>query len=288
MVLLPGLYRSYQEGGIKPVVMVSDQFVRMLDGCSYIIPEPVRLHWFRDVHRAAELARQKYGWCLIPKWWDDPLHPVPPPAPGEETIVLEYRRQVMEVPASQWRSYMLGQWVGAGFATEELGKWPLVFDRRDKEREQQLILQIIGKNPKPVILYNLKGQTSPLPSDDDVLRELFRLRGHYKLVDISEIKAHRIYDLLGLYELAELLFTADTSTLHLANACQIKTVAFIANGGAGSMTVGNIIYHCRYEAVKKSLFMIASIVDGLIEQAPKKIEKPRKWDRVQTMPAYQL
>ena len=144
--------------------------------------------------------------------------------------------------------------------------WPLVFDKRNAGREH-LIRKQWFRTEKPKLLYNLTptgGNTSPFAN----LPEMWPLmrRTGCELVDLSAIRAYRIYDLLGLYDYAEGLVTYDTATLHLASASGIPYIAFIADGGAGSIPKGNCILSLRYSQVMSN--------QHKIEAALKEIHDP--------------
>jgi hypothetical protein len=112
------------------------------------------------------------------------------------------------------------------FTTPHLGHLDHEFDptlpiQRNAEREQSLLSAIhrsqAGLERKPVLLA-LDSAASPFPYKDQ-LRELLALHcPNFQFVDLCEIRAERFHDLLGLYEAAHSLITADTAHLHLANA----------------------------------------------------------------------
>ncbi len=260
MIMMPGWRQMFLETRVKPVVLCSHQFSETLDGISYIEPWVETLEWYGDITRAKHMALKKYGWCIIPKWWDDPEHIIVR-RPWDELVNLDSHGRQIAVPAFQWDSYMLAQWRAAGFKDSEMGRWPLVFDRRSPEREQALVSRF--RWHKPVILFNLSGNSSKFPFSPEVQRVLYAHRDQFSIVDVSEIHCHRIYDLLGLFERAAMLVTADTSTLHLASACKIPLVAFIADGGGGSIVNGNAVMKCRYSAVPHRLGELQKVLASL-------------------------
>lgn len=107
------------------------------------------------------------------------------------------------------------------------GRLPLVFDRRDREREQKLIPQFT----KPMILVHTQGISSAFHQGRELFESLKPLQDEYEIVDLSLVKAHRFYDLLGLYEKAEYLVAIDSGPLHLAQAVpDLKVIALITDG----------------------------------------------------------
>lgn len=245
MILMPGWRQIYLETGLKPVVLCSHQFGDTLDGVSYIEPWIENLEWYGDIAKAKKMAEKRYGWCIVPKWWDDPTH-IPVVRKWDEVVNLDSHGRHIIVPAYQWDSYMMAQWRSAGFKDSEMGKWPLVFDRRDSIREELLIGNWNWTSSKPTVLMNLSGNSSRFPFRPEVEKEIYAIRKHANVIDISGVKAFRVYDMLGLFERSSLLITADTSTLHLASACKIPMVAYIADGGGGSVVNGNTLLKTRY------------------------------------------
>jgi hypothetical protein len=124
-------------------------------------------------------------------------------------------------------SYRLG-----GFRNQ-WGKFPLCFDRRDPERERQLVDSAIKQN-NPFILVSAKGESSPFANGEQLIKELESRFPSHQSVDLSIIRATRLYDLLGLMDQADALVTIDTSTLWLANAAKCPTVALVNDGWRGS------------------------------------------------------
>lgn len=116
-------------------------------------------------------------------------------------------------------SFCRESWRLAG-CLKDWGKAPLVFDKRDKEREAEWIPKKVGRyDRKPIILLSAGSVSSPFLYKD-LLVTLVNLKygKTHNVIDLAEIKAHRFYDLLGLYEIAHCLITVDTGHLHLAAA----------------------------------------------------------------------
>ncbi len=129
---------------------------------------------------------------------------------------------------------------------------PLVFDRRDKDRETALLKSldpVKGKWKKPFLLLALDGVSSPFPHSE-LLRELVTLRfgKDYHIIEIP--KAERIYDLLALYEQSALLIAVDSAPLHLAWACRKLPVFALTNDNPtlwkGASWRPNMSWYCRY------------------------------------------
>lgn len=106
------------------------------------------------------------------------------------------------------------------------GRLPLVFDRRDRERERKLIPDF----KKPIVLVHTQGISSAFHQCHELFDVLKPLRDEYEIVDLSLVKAYRFYDLLGLYEQSEYLVCIDSGPLHLARAVpDLKVIALITD-----------------------------------------------------------
>lgn len=245
MIILIGLRRIYEETGRKPVVLSTYDYGVTLEGASYVERWLEPLHWVSDLRRAQRMAEHRYGWCVVPKWWDDPTHLPPPPLNGETTTTLTFGGKVMQIPAAEWDSYQLSQWRACGFKSQEMIDWPLIFDNRDKKREEDLIKRVF-RTGKPKLLVNLSGGgSSPFGNDGEILQVLRKFQ-NFEVINLQQVGAHRVYDLLGLFDRAVGMITVDTATLHLAGASSMPYVAYIANGGGGSIPKGNCVLGIRY------------------------------------------
>lgn len=247
MILLPACLHLYQTTGIKPVIAVAGQFSTLLDGVSYVTPWVIPgANWVTHSRQVYDEAVKHFSDVRVPKWWDCGGMEPPPPLPNEPYAELYHMGRRIVVRPEEWESYMFSQWKACGFNRRQMMEWRLVFDRRSPEREAELVSHSMGTR-RPAILYNMSGATSPVVQAAEAIKQLwpFRNRGVH-LVDLSGVKAHRIYDLLGMYDQALCLVTGDTATLHLAAAHTIPTIALINNGGAGSIVKCNCILKIRY------------------------------------------
>jgi hypothetical protein len=253
MILLVGLKKIFDETGIKPVVLSSHDYGITLEGASYIERWLEPLDWLRDLRRAQMMAEHRYGWCVVPKWWDNPAHLPPPPINGETVTTLRFGGNIMQIPASEWDSYQLSQWRAAGFRTQEMIDWPLVFDNRNAQRENDLMRRVFRNQKKKLLLNLAGGGSSPFGNDPEVLQVIRRFSNDFEIVNLQQVAASRIYDLLGIFERSAGMVTVDTATLHLAGACSIPYVAYIANGGGGSIPKGNCVAAIRYGDTHKRI-----------------------------------
>lgn len=186
--LLPALKHEYEKTGIKPKLMTHRDYADILDGVSYVEPMP-----YDGVNgtpgRATEIAKK----------YDE----------VKDCSVYAKDYKIL----SNCNSFLRDSWQKSG-CEKPFGSLPLVFNNRNKEREAKLLEQfdLSGK----VVLVSLKGKSAPYPYKEKFL-ELIK-QTDYNVIDISDVKAERLYDLLGLFEKAYCLITIDTSTLHLAKA----------------------------------------------------------------------
>jgi len=240
MAILPFLYQEYRQEGIKPKLMVATEYSDLLDGTTYIEPVIWDGPW-------AELGKaHKHALTLDKKVR---LAQVAGPKNILDKIVYGGRFDV------QTESFEKEMWRVAG----KLDLWPqnlpLVFDNRSKERETKLFSDLSAdwhwkKKEQPLILVSTSGFSSPFQYTE-LLWELInaKLKG-YNVVDVSNLKAERIYDLLGLYEKAHCLIATDSAPLHLAQAVNLPVCALIADTPSmwhGTAWRPNHISYIRYK-----------------------------------------
>lgn len=220
---------TLKQGG-KCAVMVSAEFASVLEGCSYVEPVVISSH-FTDIQPAIEQAQQMFERVLVAKV-------------NEKSVGV----------TTQCASFNEESWRQIGYL-ERWNDLPLVFDRRDRKREAALVSrwsvdQWVGKKGL-LALVNFSGRSAPFPYGKEITA---LLHGHWQVVDLGEVKAHRIYDLLGLMDAADLLVTGDTSTMHLAAASGIPVVNLIGDKPTawhGSSPRNNSIWNVRYSAVNE-------------------------------------
>jgi hypothetical protein len=145
----------------------------------------------------------------------------------------------------------------------------LVFDRRSPEREAALLESVCpikrGRKRK-LMLVSAGGTSSPL-QHRELLWMLLRLQfgRQYQIVDLSAIKAERFFDLLALYERADVLISTDSAPLHLAQACPaLPVVAFVNDKPTfwfGSPWRTNYLFHCRYSEFPDKAVEILDVIE---------------------------
>jgi hypothetical protein len=185
--------------GIKPYLYVAEEYSSLLEGISYAEPLVYRGGVY-EVSRALKLLR-----------------------PDVDRVVCQVSGESVAFDRRSW-SFARDSWALGSKAP--FGEWAPVFDRRDRQRERKLVDSVFPKGIRPFVLVATEGHSTPFPGRKDFLPALeAQLESSFEVVDLSKIKAHRFYDLLGLMDLAHCLVTIDTGTIHLAAASEVPVVA---------------------------------------------------------------
>lgn len=181
----------------EPVrLIVAEKYTDVLDGVSYVIPL-VYPGEFPELLQAIAWGRTK-GYRVI----------------NLQVYGHGHHQSRLE------RSFCVEQWRNGGH--QNLFGLPLVFDRRDEARERRLLAQHDGKGP--LVLVAGAGFSSPFTHADAMLADIRKRFPSAHVVDLSAVRAHRIYDLLGLFDAASCLVTIDTAHAHLAIGSKVPTV----------------------------------------------------------------
>lgn len=219
---------AMKEGG-KCAVLVSAEFASVLDGCSYAEVVVVSDH-FTDYIPAVEQAKRMFERVLVSKV-------------NEKSVGV----------TTQCEAFNQEAWRQIGYLNEWF-RLPLVFDRRDREREEKLTAETHGRREGRVVLVNCSGKSAPYPQPECLFNAPILIGENHRVIDLARIKAHRIYDLIGLFDDADLLITSDTSTLHLAAASGIPVVNLIGDQPTrwhGSRPRNNSVLEIRYSERKR-------------------------------------
>jgi len=213
---LPVLYNEYQETGIKPRLVVAKDYADILDGVSYVDP----LVWsgaFEDVAGAIQFAKQ---------YSDDVTTSQ---VVGISDLIVSQVYGNSHAPKIVCDSFQKDAWKLA----DKLELWPsqppLVFDRRVKGREKKLISPL--PKDKPWIVVSTGGNSSPFPWNDLLWEILNNCLPEFHIVDLSKIKAERLYDLLGIMEHpnTQAMILTDSAPLHLSYATQKPVHALVTD-----------------------------------------------------------
>jgi hypothetical protein len=262
MIMLPALKHIFDTDGVKPMLMTCREFADILDGVSYVEPWVLDgISWISGLRTAYEGARQyTFKNVIVPKYWD--CQGMQPAFVPDETGVLDQSKLAIPIADDEWNSYMFSQWKASGFTRQQIIDWPLVFDKRDLEREATFCKPYFDGTP--VVLLNFTGFSNRMWAEPEITDVLKPLMGRVKLVNLKEIRAPRIFDLFGMFDRSLCLVTGDTSTLHLASASKIPLIALQAEGGAGSLVKGNAKLKIRYSEVKSRMHEVREVIEGLL------------------------
>jgi hypothetical protein len=207
--VLPLCEREYAKTGMRPLLMVCEQFAGMLEGVSYVDSMAWRGE-FEDIAPALAEAERIAA--------SDNLELVCTQIYGRGLACME-----------TCTSFMRESWERDPGAPA-WGSLPLTFDRRDAAVEVSVKRQLLRGHTGPYVVTALSGTSSPFEHGAKLKAELCaRLEPKgVKVVDISGFLAPRFYDLLGLLEGANHLVTVDSGVLHLAAAVpKLSVIAFI-------------------------------------------------------------
>lgn len=262
ILLLPAFLAIYQRTGLKPVVIVSKDYAATLEGVSYVTPDVVKEGWWAGIPKARAYAARKYGSVIVPQWWNDAA------TAGDLTVDLQREGvRVLQCHGDKWGVDMdanpdfgSSMWHRAGFTRKEMLTLPLVFDRRDKAREEALVRQHVHGD-RPLLLYNFTGVSSPFGYVPEMSQMLANWRTRFQMVDLGEVRAARIYDMLGLYDRAAGLITIDTATGHLAPASRVPTLWFTRSDWSRSVPRGNVALHIAYNEFPKRAREIPALLE---------------------------
>lgn len=261
--ILPLLWLDAQSG-TRSKLMVAKEFAGLLDGCSYL--DPVIFDGdFMELDRAVEQA----------KTLSDDIRVCQLAGPRNDVLKLAYEKIGLHVGDPQTEAYNKESWRLAGRFNEWRNQPPLVFDQRDQHRETLLKANHFTDKRKKVLIA-VDSISSPFKYKDLLVNMLqLKFFRNHEIIDLSKIRADRLYDMLGLLEdnSVKCLVAADTSMLHLAYACKkLPVVALVQDQPTlffGSAWRPNHIFHCRYgDFPTRAVEMLDAIA---------KIGKPGNW-----------
>ena len=260
IALLPVLKNEYDETGIKPRLVVAKDYADILDGVSYVDPL-VFDGAFEDVAGAIQFAKQ---------FTDDVKTSQ---VVGISNVIVSQVYGESHAPKIICDSFQKDAWKLAG----KLDLWPsqppLIFDRRDKKREKRLYKYI--PTLKPWIVVSTGGISSPFPYRELLWEILNHCLPEFHIVDLSKIKAERMYDLLGIMDhpnTASMILT-DSGPLHLSCATTKPVHALIADTPSlwhGSAWRPSYASYTRYKNFPRD---VTRILD-LIRNPPSKPKLP--------------
>jgi hypothetical protein len=214
--LLPVLYSEHLAGR-RPTIVTSGKYAEIFEAVSYC---DVRRYSGDPIHLGHALSL-----CQVNQLRDLRV---------AQVFLHEDKRQLEKSYAHE--SYRLGNF------RDRWRRYPYVFDRRDREREEKLIENI----SQPFIAVAPHGVSSPFAHNEQLINGLQSRFPEYKILDLSKIQGERIYDLLGIMDRASCLVTVDTAHLWLSNASKCPVVALINDGWRGSPPSTTTVATFRY------------------------------------------
>lgn len=241
--VLPLAHRAFKEDGVRPLFMVATAYAGLLDGVTYV-ERVIYPGAFEEVILALQQARkltaniilaQIYGWGIT-----------------NQQACTSFARE---------------SWWAAG-ARMPWGSLPLTIDNRNAARESELVGRMVQRRgEKRFVLVAAEGNSSPFPFRHFLLRQLrARLSARHEIIDLAEIRAHRFFDLLGLFDVASCLVTVDTGHLHLAHASKVPVVSIITRDPSkwhGSPWRPNHIGRFYYDEFPKCIDdLVTKVVDA--------------------------
>jgi len=248
----------------KPVnVVCSEDYGSVFEGCSFVNARSLPVQWDTGMAGMKHFAQERFRGGQVLQFWHDKTSPEFTKGRLAWGINLEIHGIKFSVDTSKDPHYGASMMRRAGFSWDEALQLRPVFDRRNLEREAELLDRCWpkAKRDKPMLLVAFDGQSSPwgyLPELHPVIYPLYR---HFRVVDIGKIKAFRVFDLLGLMEVAVGLITVDTLALHLVAATDLPYIAFTQNGWVGSVPKGNCVLSVRYADTIRRLPEVRTVLD---------------------------
>lgn len=250
--ILPML-KAEADAGRRPTLVVSKDFVSIMDGVSYADT----IVWDGPYDRLPDCLR----WLRREKGIHAP-------------VVAQYHRN----PYDQARltdSYQREVWRLAGRLDQFETRGPLVFDccRTDGWAHARSLLS----DEKPNVLVGTLSHSSPIPSQQGLLQSIVDSLPGCHVIDLARVVLPRVTDLLVLYNHCDLLVTVDTLHLHLARATKTPTIAITNDGWRGSVPPENAVATVRYAELAKDPEIVArraqvvirtKEVNGLMQSPP--------------------
>lgn len=243
--------------------LVSNQYAGIFEGVSYV--RPVIWQGGQDTLPVA-LGRYRGAQMRVVQAWLNP----------------DNRRLTASYALEQWR---------LGGTLEQFNQWPLIFDRAHDNRAQFLKQRVLcdAQGQRPLILCCVDGVSSPFTQG---ARLLAMLRGlDADVIDMRDVRAVQVFDLLPLFSSADCLVTIDTLPLHLARAAQCPVVSVLNQGWLGSVpppqslasfTYGHDleeIVERTWEIVRKPLLRTVVVAANVFDNGDRAQRARETWPR---------
>lgn len=205
--LLPALKYESERLNEKIKLVCSSEFIGVVDGCSYIEP----IVWNGDFKKPANAI----NW--IKKTY-----------PEYRVINCSVCAEDMKIEKDGW-SFNRDIWIKSKIQTPPYSH-ELLFDNRNKLREKELLKKYNIPKDKKIITLAMSGISSPFKDASILKQELEQRCNDFLFIDISNIKAERIYDIIAIFEMSSAIIATDSAPLHLSNAVKIPVIALVEDG----------------------------------------------------------
>lgn len=253
------LLKQIADQGHTVQQVIAAKYADALDGVSYV--RPIVYHGaFEDLRGALDFTR---------------MHD-----PGAVNLQVYGKDMPMQRHTD---SFVREQWHRAGLA-QLWGTLPLVMDRRDPDRERELMARVRGGDERPLVLLAVSGYSSPFAGGADLVTAVQqRFDQQAKVVLLDAVKAVRAYDLLALFDAAACLVTIDTMHMHLAQGSTVPVIGLSTDGPTpwhASARRPGMVWHGHYgdwpAQRTEILNAIASRLNTTAMDTPKKTNKRSK------------
>jgi hypothetical protein len=223
MIVLPYRYgdilnalpiaKKWHEQGHVVYWVAHQQFCDLFDGVSYVRPIPYDGK-MNDVRAACDFGKSVMATCGVTAFEIYPLKS------GDFVTMLTH-------PTEHFSAEL---WERAG-ELHEYHALPLEIDRRDPRREYDLARSLCLRYDQHILPYCFKGHSFGYKHAAQLEQWLIDANAAagepWQLINLSEIRGYRLYDLLGLLSRSHALLAIDTSVVHLARAVQLPTVVVV-------------------------------------------------------------
>lgn len=244
LITLPVAWHYAQQCNVPTPILTSAKLQNVLSGCSYVKSVGYDGAPWRGYREAIEWAKARYKTVC-------PLHV------GDAEIRDNPKRT----------HFCHEQYLHAG-VDGRYGEFPLIFDKRNPNREAALVTRIRGKDSRPLFLYNVTGNSSPFSQADrliSALTEKWRPQLHF--VNVSSLDLSYFQDLLAVLDVSVGMLSIDTSTIHLMPASKTPYIA-LCNDTKGewwsSVPRGNCPLRLGYTETIPALTIIHDVIADMV------------------------
>lgn len=240
-------------------LVVSDKFTRVLQGVSYVTPHPLAVDAWHGMPEALTWAKERFTHVINLQ-----------PACHEWTVPKR-------TPHFDLEPYAI-----TGLLKDE-PFLPLIFDKRNANREKQLVEKAKTGSQKPLFLVSMSGISNAFTNQAYVWRELNKWKPKLNFVDVDQFSDAPIFDLLGLMDAAIGMLTIDTATLHLAKASTIPFILLYHDGipsWSSSSPKPRCVLSIGHSRVKKDIGKLHEVIGNLVGSSkaqiiPEKLDLPQ-------------